>query len=187
MKKKITIIIVLITILFIAVFFKKPFLRSQNEVAGDIKTTTVVRQDVGSAVMATGIIKPMVGAEVKVGSRISGVVKNLRANIGDFVKKNQIIAEIDEAEYKAKLNQSIAALKKAQAEYEYAKMNFERQSYLLKQDFISKQQYDLAENSLKVTEAKLKQAEADVEYEKVQVSYTKIYSPISGVISSFRI
>ncbi len=184
MKKKITIIIVLIILVFFTVFLNKFLLRSQNDIASEFKTTTVVRRDIGSTIMATGIIKPMVGAEVKVGSRISGIVKKLRVNIGDFVKKGQIIAEIDEPEYKAILNQSIAALKSAQAEYEYAKMNFERQSSLLKQNFISQQQYDLAENSLKVTEAKLNKAEADVEYEKVQVSYTKIYSPISGVIGS---
>jgi len=62
---------------------------------------------------------------VKVGSRISGVVKRLRANIGDFVKAGQIIAEIDDAELRAKLNQNIAAVNKAKADYDYAKLNME--------------------------------------------------------------
>jgi len=90
-----------------------------------LNTTVVARRDIGSTVLATGIIKPKVGAEVKVGSRISGVVKRLRANIGDFVKAGQIIAEIDDAELRAKLNQNIAAVNKAKADYDYAKLNME--------------------------------------------------------------
>src|SRR5690554_8109457 len=45
----------------------------------NIQTAEVVRRDIGSTVLATGIIKPQVGAEVKVGSRISGIVKKLRS------------------------------------------------------------------------------------------------------------
>jgi macrolide-specific efflux system membrane fusion protein len=126
----------------------------------------------------------MVGAEVKVGSRISGVVKRLRSNIGDFVKEGQLIAELDDAELQAKLNQNQAALAKAQTEYGYAKLNVTRQRSLLSQNFISQQQVDLAVNAYEVAQAQLKQAEANLEFAKVQLSYTKIYSPTSGVIAS---
>ncbi|MEO8335444.1 MAG: hypothetical protein ABI664_10750 [bacterium] len=47
----------------------------------------VTRRDIGSVVKATGVIKPQVGAEVKVGSRISGVVDKLYVRIGDAVGK----------------------------------------------------------------------------------------------------
>jgi len=149
-----------------------------------LQTAVAVRRDIGSTVLATGIIKPKVGAEVKVGSRISGVVKKLRANIGDYVKAGQVIAEIDDAELRAKLNQNLAAVNKAKADYEYAKLNMERQKSLLEQNYISQQTYDLAENSFKIAEAQLKQAEANAEVAKVQLSYTSIYALTSGVIAS---
>jgi macrolide-specific efflux system membrane fusion protein len=149
-----------------------------------IQTTEVVRRDIGSTVLATGIIKPQVGAEVKVGSRVSGVVKKLRANIGDYVQAGQIIAELDNAELQAKLNQNIAAMNKAEADYEYAKLNWERQKSLLEQNYISQQQYDIAENTFKISGAQLKQAEANVEVAKVQLSYATIYALTSGIISS---
>jgi len=148
------------------------------------KTTIVARRDIGSNVLATGIIKPMVGAEVKVGSRISGVVKKLRANIGDYVKAGQVIAEIDDAELQAKLNQNLAAVNKAKADFDYAKLNMERQKSLLGQNYISQQTYDLSENAFKIAEAQLKQAEANAEVAKVQLSYTLIYALTSGVIAS---
>jgi macrolide-specific efflux system membrane fusion protein len=150
----------------------------------NIQTAEVVRRDIGSTVLATGIIKPQVGAEVKVGSRISGIVKKLRANIGDYVNAGQVIAELDNAELRAKLNQNIAAMNKAEADYAYSKLNLERQKSLLEQNYISQQQYDIAENTFQIAEAQLKQAEANVEVAKVQLSYTTIYALTSGIIAS---
>ncbi|HBH84776.1 MAG: hypothetical protein A2X05_03165 [Bacteroidetes bacterium GWE2_41_25] len=149
-----------------------------------LNIAVVTRRDIGSTVLATGIIKPKVGAEIKVGSRISGVVKKLRANIGDMVKAGQVIAEIDDQELRAKLNQNIAAVNKAKAEYDYAKLNMDRQKSLLGQNYISQQTYDLSENSFKIADAQLKQAEANAEVAKVQLSYTSIYALTSGVIAS---
>jgi macrolide-specific efflux system membrane fusion protein len=170
--------------LAVAAFVGYSLLRDKDGNAATSETASVVRRDIGSAVLATGIIKPMVGAEVKVGSRISGVVKRLRSNIGDFVKVGQLIAELDDAELQAKLNQNQAALAKAQTEHGYAKLNVTRQRSLLSQNFISQQQVDLAVNAYEVAQAQLKQAEANLEFAKVQLSYTRIYSPTSGVIAS---
>jgi HlyD family secretion protein len=60
------------------------------------RAVRVVRRDIGSVVKATGIIKPRVGVEVRVGSRVSGVVKRLYVRIGDRVGKGQLLAELDD-------------------------------------------------------------------------------------------
>lgn len=174
------IILILITFILLWLFL----FRQDNKSNTELQTVVAERRDIGSSVLATGIIKPKVGAEVKVGSRISGVVKKLRANIGDYVKAGQVIAEIDDAELRAKLNQNMAAVNKAQADYDYARLNMERQASLLEQNYISRQTYDLAENAFKIAEAQLKQAEANAEVAKVQLSYTSIYALTSGVIAS---
>lgn len=174
------IILILITFILLWLFLFRQDKKSNTE----LQTIVAERRDIGSSVLATGIIKPKVGAEVKVGSRISGVVKKLRANIGDYVKAGQVIAEIDDAELRAKLNQNLAAVNKARADYDYAKLNMERQASLLEQNYISRQTYDLAENAFKIAEAQLKQAEANAEVAKVQLSYTSIYALTSGVIAS---
>ena len=184
MKKKWFIIIGIIVLVGALAVVGTIVFRGNNKKSSALQTAQVVRRDVGSTVLATGIIKPMVGAEVKVGSRISGVVKRLRANIGDHVKSGQIIAELDDAELQARLNQNLAALAKAQADLTYARSVFERTQSLRQKELVSTQEADQAETSLKTAEAQLKQAEANLEYAKVQVSYTTIFSPISGVIAS---
>jgi len=184
MKRKWYVIIGLILLVGAVTLVATMVFRNNKDKTSAQQTAQVVRRDIGSTVLATGIIKPMVGAEVKVGSRISGVVKRLRANIGDYVKAGQIIAELDDAELQARLSQNIATLAKAQIDLNLARLTFERAHSLRQKDLISTQDADQAESSLKSAEALLKQAEANRDYAKVQVSYTTIVSPISGVIAS---
>ena len=184
MRKKYLFIIIFIVLAVLAVLAARRYLGGKEPKGPEYTTAVVTRRDIGSTVLATGIIKPMVGAEVRVGSRVSGVVKRLRSHIGDLVEEGQVIAELDDAELQAKLNQNIAAVEKAKADLEYAKLNLDRQLPLLKKNFASRQQVDVAENAYKVAQAQLKQAEANVEFARVQLGYAKILAPISGVIAS---
>jgi len=111
-------------------------------------------------------------------------VQHLYVNIGNMVKKGQLLAELDPAELQAQYNQAKAALENARANAEYAKLDLKRQRSLLKQKFISQNKLDLAEKSFEINKAKLKQAQANLAYAAVQLGYTKIIAPIAGVIAS---
>ena len=58
---------------------------ANNAKSESFQVVMVKRRDIGKTVLATGIIKPKVGAEVRVGSRVSGIVKKLYVQIGDYV------------------------------------------------------------------------------------------------------
>ncbi len=183
MKKKyyITTAVLIIILIFI---FGYSMLTDKNETRNQIQTAVVTRRDLGSSVLATGIVKAMVGAEVRVGSRVSGLVKNIYANVGDYVKKGQIIAELEPSELQAKYNQAQAAFQNAKANFEYATLDLERQKSLIKQNYISQNQVDLAEKSFQVNKAQVEQAKANLEFAKVQLDYTKITAPIAGIVAS---
>lgn len=84
--------------------------------AGDAsEVVTVASRTFSSTVVAIGAVKPRIGSEVRVGSRISGRVWKLRANIGDRVEQGQIIAELETAELDALIGQRRAELKLAEA------------------------------------------------------------------------
>ena len=184
MKKRWFIILGILVVIVTAAFVATTVLRGDSKNTSVTGSVRVDRRDIGSSVLATGIIKPMVGAEVKVGSRISGVVKRLRANIGDYVKAGEIIAELEDSELQARVSQNLAAVEKARADLEYAQTAFGRDQSLSQKALVSQQQLDQSETSLKVTGSLLKQAEANLQYARVQLSYATIYSPISGVIAS---
>src|SRR6266852_7225830 len=67
-----------------------------------------VRRRAPEAVKATGVIKPMIGAEVRVGARVSGIVRRLYVRIGDVVERGQLLAELDDRELVARRNQATA-------------------------------------------------------------------------------
>src|SRR5262245_26350761 len=92
----------------------------------DADVTRVERRDLGSAVTATGVLKPMSGPEVRVGSRISGVVTRLLVHIGDSVDKGQLLAELDARELLARRDQASAALESAKADRDYARTDLRR-------------------------------------------------------------
>lgn len=91
---------------------------AMNRVGPDestLQTVLVQRRDFSSSVLATGAVRPQVGAEVRVGARLSGKVARLSANVGDFVVRGQVIAEIEKEDLEAMLAQREAELQLAQA------------------------------------------------------------------------
>ena len=88
--------------------------RGDNAPASGAVGTAELRR-FASTVAAIGIVTPQIGAEVRVGSRISGRLSHLRANIGDVVKRGQVIAELESAEHNALVAQRRAELKAAEA------------------------------------------------------------------------
>ena len=168
-------------ILLTAIYFLFP---GATKEADSYQIAAVTRRDMGSSVLATGIIKPMVGAEVRVGSRVSGLVKNLYANVGDHVKKGQLIAKLEPSELQAKYDQTHAAWQNAEANFEYARLELERQKPLFERNLISRSEFDIADRSYKVNKAQLELAKANQEYARVQLDYTRITAPITGIVSS---
>jgi multidrug efflux pump subunit AcrA (membrane-fusion protein) len=75
----------------------------------------VVRRDMSTTVTATGTIGAQVGAEVKVGSRVSGVLRRLHFNIGDLVEQGDLIAELDDRDLRARVSQAEAEVKASEA------------------------------------------------------------------------
>lgn len=151
---------------------------------GTWRTGIVTRRDIGSSVLATGIIKPSIGAEVRVGSRVSGIVKHLHVKIGNKVEKGQLLGELDPTEFKARYNRALAALESAGARLNYAALTLERRQSLKKKDFTSQDKVDEAERAHEVAESDLKQAKANLDYARIQLEYTRIRAPIPGVVAS---
>lgn len=76
---------------------------------------TVARRDFAASVVATGAVRPQIGAEVRVGARVSGKVERLLANIGDSVTQGQIVAQLEKADLEALVAQRQAEVELAEA------------------------------------------------------------------------
>jgi RND family efflux transporter MFP subunit len=157
--------------------------RSSNDPPG-AEVVRVVRRDVGPVVKATGVIKPMVGAEVRVGSSASGVVTHLYVRVGDAVAKGAVLADVDSRELDARREAAEAAVRLAKANLDYAHADLGRKRELFSSGVIARAELDLVQQAYAVAEQQLKQAQANLADAVTQLGYTKIIAPISGTVES---
>jgi macrolide-specific efflux system membrane fusion protein len=148
------------------------------------RTETIRRRDIGSTVIATGVIRPQVGAEVRVGSRVSGILRELHVTIGDFVSEGFLLAVLDPTEFEARRGEAEARLETATAERNYWELELGRARDMLPEAVITQAEFDAVERSFNTAAAQVSQAEAALESAEIQLGFTRITAPIGGVVAS---
>ena len=157
-------------------------------------TTTAAKADIEDAVLATGTIQAF--KQVSVGAQVSGQVKVLRVELGQVVKKGDLIAEIDSTTQQNNVRNAEAALENVRAQLAAqqaslieAELIYKRQRQLLDAEAGSRADFESAEATRNTTraniaalQAQIKQAGITAETAKVNLGYTKIVSPIDGVV-----
>ena len=147
-------------------------------------TVRVARRAIGAFVKVTGVVKPRIGAEVKVGSRVSGVVSRLHVRIGDRVRRGQLLAELETRELAARRDQAEAALASAEATTAYARSDFERKRELGAAALLSAADLEVAERARRVAAEQRTEAAAGLELARTQLGYARITAPIAGIVAS---
>jgi RND family efflux transporter MFP subunit len=138
-------------------------------------------QGVDTSVVAVGIVKSQVGAEVKVGSQLSGIVAKLHVNVGDAVKRGDALAELDDAQWRARVTSLEAELAAAEAELAYARSDVSRMERVAS---YSPAQVENGRRNVQVRDAMVGQARARLDEARVQLGYARIRAPISGTVAS---
>lgn len=149
------------------------------------KTSPVTRGDITQFVTANGTLTPV--QLVEVGSQISGVITEIKADFNSRVKAGDVVAQIDPATYERALGQAEAELANAEAAQELAQLNYDRGAELLKSSLISQSEYDGLRVSLTQAKAQVKTRQANVERAKVDLDRTTIHAPIDGVVITRRV
>jgi HlyD family secretion protein len=157
-------------------------------------TNPATQGDIVQAVTATGTVNPVV--TVQVGTYVSGPIVQMLCDFNTQVKKGQLCAKIDPSTYQVTLDQAqanlangIAQLHKDQATLEYAKVTYERDLQLIRENVVSedtldsqKATYDAAKAQVGVDQASIMQQQASVRAAKVNLAYTNIISPVDGTV-----
>ena len=101
--------------------------------------------------------------------RVAGKIKEILVTEGESVKKGQLLARLDDSDYRVVLNDR-------QATYQRAKKDFERAKQLVKKGHISRADYDKLEAAFKSAQAALKAAQ-------LELSYTRLEAPFAGTLA----
>lgn len=127
---------------------------------------------------AVGTVEPEQSVQVR--AQVNGVLQSVAFREGDKVKAGQLLMQIDPRTYQAQYQQALAALARDKAQLENARAQQERLEPLLKREFITRQEYEVAVTSTKSLEATLQANQAAAEQARIQLEYTRIHAPITG-------
>lgn len=160
------------------------------------KTKAIERCTITEVVEASGTINPV--NTVSVGSTVSGLIKEIYVDYNDVVKKGQILAQIDPANFEAtvqqnqaQINNARANLAKLQAIANYHQKQYVRYKNLYSKNFVAKSeldeklstyQSDLAQ--INAAKAQISQYQATLKTALTNLGYTKIIAPVDGTVIS---
>lgn len=121
--------------------------------------------------------------EVVVIARVSGMLEKRNFEPGDSVEEGKSLYAIEPVVYQTTVNQRKADVESAKAKQHRAQQDATRFQRLLKQNSVSRQDYDQAMAELQVSKANVSQAQAALESAQVNLDYTSVNAPVSGIIS----
>ena len=160
------------------------------------QTQKLTKCTITDVVEASGTINPV--NIVSVGSTVSGLMKEIYVDFNSEVKKGQLLAQIDPANFQASVDQNQAQITNAQAnlarlnaELTMAEKTYTRYKNLYAKNFIARSELDQAESdylakkaSIGAQRASIAQAQANYKTAVTNLGYTKIIAPVDGTIIS---
>jgi membrane fusion protein (multidrug efflux system) len=119
---------------------------------------------------------------VELVARVAGFLEERKFTEGQNVKKNDLLFLIEQATYKAAVEQARATLAKAQAQETNAKLQYERGKELVHNNTISLATLDQRAADWATAQASVLEAKAALTQAEINLGYTEIRSPIDGRI-----
>ena len=119
--------------------------------------------------------------EVTIRSEIEGRVVRILFNEGGKVKRNEILIRLDAAKIHAEIRSIEARLEQLKVRLGNKERTLKRNMPLVKQDLVSKQQFDNLKTEILETGSQIVQVKADLSRLEVDLSYTVIRAPFDGV------
>ena len=113
--------------------------------------------------------------------QVGGIIIKRNFIEGDKVSKGESLYQIDPAPLQARLDSAKGALAKALATANNVRLTLNRQSALIKSNYVSRQDYDTTRSQLNEAEANVAVAKADLEQATINLRYANVTSPIDGI------
>jgi len=123
--------------------------------------------------------------EAVIGSESNGLrLQEVKVNVGDVVKKGEVLAVFDAAPVEADVAQAKAAVQEAEANASAARADAKRARALQSSGALSEQQITQYMTTERTAAARVASAKATLAQQQLRLKYTKVVAPDAGVISA---
>lgn len=148
-----------------------------------VAVAQVTREDLYNQLTFPAEFRPYL--QVELHAKVSGFLEEIQVDIGDKVKRGQLLAKLEVPELQSELDRALAAEKRARADYKDAHLIYTRLLEVNKtsHNAVAQQELDAAETRDITAEAAVAAAKADVEKYQTMVAYTQITAPFDGVVT----
>lgn len=143
-------------------------------------TATVELRDISFAVNAAGEISP--AEQVSVRPEINGKIDVLPVDIGDHVKKAELLFKLDDKELQQERSSNLVDIEKAKLGLEKAERDYKRAQRLLDEKLIAQELYDDAKTTYELAKNALERSQRDLAITDEHLSYTKVRAPFDCTI-----
>lgn len=145
----------------------------------DVEVTKTKTQDVNISKEWIASLRGTEDADIR--AQVSGYLMSKEYKDGSYVKKGDVLFQIDKRPFEAALLQAKGVLAQNEASYEKYKLDVDRYVPLADRGSIGEKQLDDARQSLLETEAAIVSAKASVQQAEINLQFTTITAPISGL------
>jgi RND family efflux transporter MFP subunit len=147
--------------------------------APTVEVTPVIQKDVPVQGEWVGTLDGYVNAQIS--PQVSGYLIRQDYHEGAFVKKGEVLFEIDPRPFQAALDQAKAQLAQAEAQMANAELNVKRDIPEAEAHAIPQSQLDTDTQSLRGAKAAVAAAQAAVEQAELNLGYTRVISLVDGI------
>lgn len=151
------------------------------EVIRSIKTITVSVQNFGQTLKLSGLVAAIDTSDLSF--QVGGQIEIVNVDIGDRVKKDDVIAALDPEPYQLELDKINAQLGRAKDDVTTSQAEFERQKRIYEQGAGAKRYLDVAENQYKAAKSSVNVQIAKLDLAKRDLRKTKLVAPFNGTIA----
>jgi HlyD family secretion protein len=122
--------------------------------------------------------------QAKLSFQVPGRVAQVHIQEGQSVAKDQIIAELDRAEFASHYEQTKANVTSVQETFNDTKKNYKRFEELFSKGVVTEKERDSVKLAYEVAKSRLAESEAVLNQASIRLGYTRLKSPMDGVVTS---
>ncbi|MCB1035654.1 MAG: efflux RND transporter periplasmic adaptor subunit [Acidobacteria bacterium] len=147
-----------------------------------VRVERVTESSRGRTAVYAGVARA--GLESQLSFRVSGTLVSVPVKVGDHVRKGEVLARVDSADFDLQEQQSEANLAQARASQRRALADYDRARALYENNNIARSDFDAARAAAESAQAQVEAAQKGLAQARQQVGYAVLRAPLDGAVAA---